>query len=69
MWADKAMTSKVKEKALKVLNCYSSERLEASVEKASKQALLVFFSAVTHKADVPFRVAGMEKGTWKINVS
>lgn len=59
----------VKKKALALLSDLKLERLRSLAKNSKSLELQVFFSAKTHKPDVPFRAIVSERGSWQHVVS
>ena len=57
--------SKVKAAAAKLCEEAGLEKLASSVRSAKGLNLSMFFSAKTHKPEIPFRVIVSEQGTWQ----
>ncbi|XP_072143741.1 uncharacterized protein [Dermacentor andersoni] len=60
---------KVKKTAIDLLEKFGLERLASGVKHTKGLHLDIFFSAKTHKPEVPFRAIISEKGTWQYTVS
>lgn len=58
-----------KQQALSLLEDLNLESVAQYVKKAPKLNLEVFFTAKTHKTDIPFRAVVSERATWQIHVS
>ncbi|XP_077498752.1 uncharacterized protein LOC144109846 [Amblyomma americanum] len=61
--------AKVKEQGVSLLNTLGLERLAKQVGQCKKLHLDIFFTAKTHKVDVPFRAIVSERSTWQHHVS
>lgn len=61
--------SKIKKRALALLEQLNLERLYSGVKSAKGLELQIFFTAKTHKAEVPFRAIVTERNSWQHVVS
>ncbi|XP_075539153.1 uncharacterized protein LOC142573775 [Dermacentor variabilis] len=66
---DSSGSQKVKKTAIDLLEKFGLERLASGVKHSKGLHLEIFFSAKTHKPEVPFRAIISEKGTWQYAVS
>lgn len=57
--------SKTKKHALALLERLTLERLYSGVKAAKGLELQIFFTAKTHKAEVPFRAIVTERNSWQ----
>lgn len=65
----KVAPAKVKSSTLKLCSNLGLTKLSSSASKCKNNSLSVFFTAKTHKPDMPFRTIISEKGTWQLHVS
>lgn len=65
----KVTSSKAKSSILKLCKSLGLTKLARSASKCKNNSLSVFFTAKTHKPDVPFRTIVSEKGTWQLHNS
>nr|XP_054933026.1 uncharacterized protein LOC126542008 [Dermacentor andersoni] len=65
----KLKPSKEKSRAISLCEDLGLQKLASSVHKCRKNCLNVFFTAKTHKDDIPFRCIVSERASWQNNVS
>lgn len=61
--------AKVKQRAQDILHEHNLEKLASAVKKSKKPNLEIFFTAKTHKFEIPFRAIVTERCTWQREVS
>lgn len=69
LWLFKKSAVRVKTKFIKFCKDLELNALASAIRNSKGNSLKVFFSAKTHKADVPFRTIVSEGGAWQKNVS
>lgn len=65
----KVSVEKVKKRAMELLKQCNQEKLASDVKNAKEMKLEVFFTAKTHKEDIPFRPIVSERGSWHVLVA
>lgn len=65
----KAKPSSYRKKAIAWLDDHNLRSLSSRVKAASEAHLDVFFTAKTHKVDIPFRTIVSERRTWQYEIS
>ncbi|XP_064469727.1 uncharacterized protein LOC135384457 [Ornithodoros turicata] len=61
--------SRVRKKAAALCESFELQHLAKAVKISKSGTLAMFFTAKTHKPEVPFRTIVSEKGTWQLHVS
>lgn len=66
---EKKRTSFTKKTILKVLDENHLGSVVTKIKASKTNQMSVFFSAKTHKVDIPFRASISERNTWQAHVS